>query len=413
MLKKLKTTKVWWNVCTFNMKGRGSQSTLTSKWSDINNMMKEDKISLLTLQETHLSKKHVDDIHNLYRRHLLVIHSEDPDHTTGKAGMAVVLNKNLVKTEGIKTTELIPGCALLVQIPWHADTTLNWLAMYASAMSKDENRSMWVKLKEMWSEIGLPQLDGLSGNFNFVEEAVDRLPAHEDDAAIVSAFQDFKAMLRLQNGWRVLHPMMKEYTFTRQSVPYSRSRIDHIYVHRSLLAQCMDWELSMSNVETDHHAALVQMSHPKVPYVDKGRWTMPLHLLRNKCMIKKVEGVLKEAGEEIKALGNGRTVERNPQKSIPIKKARMAELQAQIDNVLLDENLEQIEKLMTAALLQQRVVMLQWELNENCHTTNLVKAKLELETISKYWMNMGKPNAPRNMIQELKKPGTTPPTYVQ
>ncbi|KAK0496923.1 hypothetical protein EDD18DRAFT_1074046 [Armillaria luteobubalina] len=129
------------------MKARGFQSALTSKWSDINNIMKEDKISLLTLQETHLSKKHIDDIYNLYGRHLLVIHSEDLDHAAGKAGMAVVLNKNLVKTEGIKTTELIPGHVLLVQILWHADTTLNWLAMYASATSKDENRSMWVELK--------------------------------------------------------------------------------------------------------------------------------------------------------------------------------------------------------------------------------------------------------------------------
>ncbi|KAK0501078.1 hypothetical protein EDD18DRAFT_1010999, partial [Armillaria luteobubalina] len=183
----------------------------------------------LTLQETHLSEKHIEDIHNLYEKRLLIINSKDPENVTGKAGVTVVLNRNQVKMENVKTTELILGCALLVQIPWHADTVLNWLAIYVSATSKEENRDMWKELAHLWAKLSLPQFDSMSGNFNFVKEAIDCFPAHEDDAALVTAFQEFKLKLCLHDGWRDIHPTGKDYTFVRQSPPFSRSRIDHIY----------------------------------------------------------------------------------------------------------------------------------------------------------------------------------------
>lgn len=92
--------------------------------------MKDQKLGILTLQETHLIK---DDEAALNATPGLRIHIEtsiDPAHTNAK-GIAIVMNKNLVNTSGVKVHDLVPGRALLVIVPWHKDDTLKILTIYA------------------------------------------------------------------------------------------------------------------------------------------------------------------------------------------------------------------------------------------------------------------------------------------
>ncbi|KAK0495052.1 hypothetical protein EDD18DRAFT_1106892 [Armillaria luteobubalina] len=104
-----KQMKAWWIVESLNMKGRGSQVVERSKWSDIALMMKQKCISILTLQETHLSEDYANTIRTLYGKHLSIHFSVCEENATGKSGVVIVLNKDLVKTAEAKTTELILG----------------------------------------------------------------------------------------------------------------------------------------------------------------------------------------------------------------------------------------------------------------------------------------------------------------
>lgn len=159
---------------------------------------------------------------------------------------------------------------------------------------------------------------------------------------------------------------------------------------------------------------------------------MPLHLLNNKKMLSEIEETLKRTLDKITRLGGQRTETQNPQiiymegkkkmvetirrfarKSIPVKKARLEELQARIGMVLIDKTLSEDDRLMTAALLQQKIEELQNEVNMGRRTAGMIRAKLEMETVSKYWMNIGKSKAPQDTIQELRDTRTNPPTYVQ
>ncbi|KAK0474375.1 hypothetical protein IW261DRAFT_1341562 [Armillaria novae-zelandiae] len=124
------------------MKGRGSQVVEWSKCSDISLMMKQKQISVLTLQETHLSEDYANTIRSLYGKQLSIHFSASEENTTGKAGVAIVLNKDLVWMDEVSTTELIPGHALLLQAPWHAGSTFRWLAVYAPNNEK-ESKEMW------------------------------------------------------------------------------------------------------------------------------------------------------------------------------------------------------------------------------------------------------------------------------
>ena len=44
----------------------------------------------------------------------------------------------------------------------------------------------------------------------------------------------------------------------------------------------MDWEIDESGIETDHELVSVIITNPKAPFIGKGRWMLPLFLLKDK-----------------------------------------------------------------------------------------------------------------------------------
>ncbi|KAK0496496.1 hypothetical protein EDD18DRAFT_1105610 [Armillaria luteobubalina] len=168
---------------------------------------------------------------------------------------------------------------------------------------------MWEALMAMWADLNLPNPDGMSGDFNFVEDAIDRLPVHRN---------------------------------------------------------CNEWDIRNLPVGTDHRVVSVRITHPKALYVGKGHWTLPLHLLHNEKALKEADEVIKEMAIELRRLPQTRDAENSPQlvyargkeKIISIMR-RMEALQANLNATLCDNTLQEDEKLVTATLLQQKIMQLQ------------------------------------------------------
>ena len=93
-------------------------------------LMRERKIGILAIQETHLTDELALQFEELFDNNLKLIHSPDPT-TRNARGVAIVLNKRLVKTDNIKETTIIPGRAIIIKIPWHDNQNINILAIYA------------------------------------------------------------------------------------------------------------------------------------------------------------------------------------------------------------------------------------------------------------------------------------------
>jgi len=120
-------------------------------------------------------------------------------------GVAIVLNRELTNIHGIQQQDIIPGRAILLTLPWHSTLTLTVLNIYAPN-AHNENRAFWETLQEMWETKNLPFPDIMLGDFNIVEDALDRLPSHSDPAGPVSGLDNFRARLHLQDGWRNTNP---------------------------------------------------------------------------------------------------------------------------------------------------------------------------------------------------------------
>jgi hypothetical protein len=75
----------------------------------------------------------------------------------------------------------------------------------------------------------MPNTDFILGDFNMVEEALDRLPHHRDAQNVSDAMSALKEKFDLCDGWQYTYPDFLNYSFLQKS-PGSPSRIDRIYV---------------------------------------------------------------------------------------------------------------------------------------------------------------------------------------
>lgn len=113
---------------SLNIKGGGFMST-RQKWNKLCQIMKGN-VDILAVQETHLDMKKMEELNDLFKRQAHFISSLDPDKSNVK-GVAFVISKQLVNWKGIRHREMVPGRALVIEIPWHEGSTLSCLNVYA------------------------------------------------------------------------------------------------------------------------------------------------------------------------------------------------------------------------------------------------------------------------------------------
>jgi exonuclease III len=134
---------------------------------------------------------------------LCIVASYDRDNPSGRAGIAVVLNWDKTLTDDVKMAEIRQGRAMIIQTKWHTnDKKLTLLAIYALNDGIESER-FFVEVKDyLESRNHLSNPDIMLGDFNVVEQAIDRLPMHTDRNSTVEALAKLKDRYRLINGWR-------------------------------------------------------------------------------------------------------------------------------------------------------------------------------------------------------------------
>jgi len=111
----------------------------------------------------------------------------------------------------------------------------------------------------------------MMGDFNLVEDAIDRLPAHQDHAGATQALYELRSMLRLEDRWRKYKGNEKAYSYL-QKPNNIHSRIDRIYVTHDLTKTANEWEIKTPPIDTDHSIVSVKIANPRIPHQGHGRW---------------------------------------------------------------------------------------------------------------------------------------------
>jgi hypothetical protein len=316
---------------------------------------------------------------------------------------------------------------MLLTLPWHTDLTLTILNVYAPN-AHNENEQFWDTLETKWSDMNLPFPDIMLGDFNIVEDAIDRLPSHKDPSHAVIALDSLRSTLQLKDGWRATYPAHRSFSFLQTGTGV-QSRIDRICASNEIIETAADWEIGHSGIHTDHKLVSMCVIDPKTPFIGRGRWTMPMFLLEDKTLIKDIH----DLGLKFeRALNNivERTTTSNPQVlfksfkddviklvrtkakvAIPKMEQKIKKLQKEIQPMLANPDLEKDNMRRTLGLIEEQIANLERKRHKQTHTATAAHDRLEGETVSKYWSQVNKARKPRDVMYALEQPGSTPPVY--
>ena len=437
----MKKTKAVLKLATLNIRGGGSVAT-QGKWNHINQIIRDKKIAILAIQESHLNEASLNNLNTFYHKRMKIWNSEDPINPSAGKGVAIVLNKELTSWAEAKVTNIIPGRALLLELPWRNrknrnsdpnEARVNILAIYAPNTAQ-ENADFWSTLSDKWVAENLPIPDAMLGDFNVVEEAIDRLPPHRDNAQAASKLADFKSLHTLRDGWRHCYPTELAFSYT-QVATQSRSRIDRIYVSSPVYKHARNWVIEHTPINTDHCLVSMEFANPGAPFIGKGRWSIPLYLIKHRKVLQNIKKLGCQLEKDLETVsGDARTGGKNPQtlyytfkklltqETREFSKIETPKMEAQIKSLkeklrgTLNDTQEPLEVIQAkAAQVEERIKHLESIRHTKIRDNVAAKCRLESETMSKSWINANKDRHPRDTIAALRVPESSPeqPTYTK
>ncbi|KAJ7235977.1 DNase I-like protein [Mycena rebaudengoi] len=215
-------------------------------------------MGVMIVGEAHMNDRRRDNILSLFGRVVHIEYSADTDTPNAK--------------------EIIPGRAMLLNMKDVNGGPLTILGIYAPN-AIGENAAFWTDIRET------RRPDLMGGDMNVVEDPIDRLPAHPDANAAVTALDELKSYLRVIDGWREMYPTTRAYTY-HQLATGSQSRLDRFYIKRDRFEHTMEWEIRTTGIRTDHKSVSLKITTEGAPTMGHGRWVWPAHLTRDKVLTK-------------------------------------------------------------------------------------------------------------------------------
>ncbi|KAI0043863.1 DNase I-like protein, partial [Auriscalpium vulgare] len=294
-------------------KSHAPQAGPLSKWADVSHTMKLKRINVLGLQETHLAAEHLTSVQSLYERRLAIYNSADPDNASATAGVAFAIDKSTTRTDQVRFIELIPGRAAVLILQWRENASTTILNAYAPN-SPAEHPAFWQTLRDALTTHGVSTIDFMMGDFNLVEDEIDRTPPHPDRQTAVDALRSFRAAFKLQDTWR--HDHINHRLFTYRAVRNDnviQSRLDRIYTSETTARCVYEWDHVIGLIPSDHDMITVRYAPADATATGPGRWTMPLHLLTNAAFLREAKSAGRTLEEHIAAAADNRTPTHNPQ----------------------------------------------------------------------------------------------------
>ncbi len=417
-------------IGTLNMNGFGriEPGHADNKWGSIYRMMRTQNIGILLVQEAHLDADRVQFIEKFTASKLKILFSPHPERPTQRDGVAVVINKRLLSAANARATTIVPGKAIQLTVQWQQNESLHLLCIYAPSDSDASRKTFFQSVKAYYeSHSDFPKPHIMAGDFNNVEDVIDRMPVRENIESSIEKLDDLKSALGLMvvDGWRATFPSTKAYTFQRTE---SLSRLDRIYVTEDLFRTARAWRISEADVRTDHSMVTVDVVRERAPEMGRGRPVFPVYLLKDKKLAKQMKDRGLQAIEEMSKISSTgiRTEETNPQtvlaqlKADWMKLARSRErevvprllveiqqLEAEVRVVTRRTNLTDTEKASEVAALTAQIRHLKQKRINQLKSKARARHRLEGERPTKYWTNINREAKPRDVMYSLEREGET------
>lgn len=388
---------------TYNIRGKGHNERYT-KYRQLTQWMRINKIAIIAVQETKLNDNDINHIEKENPRSQILA-----NNGVGRsAGVAFILNKDMTSTWKTETTTIIPGRAMSIQITYDKlDLTIT--NIYSPNDTHDKI-AFYNEINNHLKETRINNEHIIMGDFNFVENAIDRIPMHMDDKDIIIAFNNIKTTSNLIDVWRNQNESEKQFTYTHNTYG-SLARIDRIYASRN--TQLCNWTFEPIGNLSDHKLVKCEYEYETEVYVGKGLWRLPMQLLKEPHFVKEATKIITKTHT---AMSNDQAKHKQTiwkETKIELKECAIR-VQREIRHQK-EKKIKEIKKRQRQAIKLANEEQTKKELNQtdkewaNTNQERLeayrVKAKakhlMEGERNTKYWYNLGKERREPSIIHSL------------
>ncbi|KAJ3919309.1 Endonuclease/exonuclease/phosphatase, partial [Lentinula edodes] len=409
-------TKASIKIAALNIRGHGhiDPSHPKNKWNHINQIMRDRKIAILAVSEAHMNAERRDNIEQLFGTRLKILFTKRED-TANAGGVAFVLNKHLTNVERIQTHIIVAGHALLLETNWHGDKRISILAIYAPNQSITENITFWQQIQTFFRRhTHIKKPDMMLGDFNMVEEQIDRLPMNKDHAQ-ADAFETVKTDLQLIDGWRQQYPNRKAYTFMQKRAGgiQNHARLDRIYIKPTMEDNAFEWRIQSPGLHTDHSIVSLRITCETAPDIGKGRWCWPKHIMYDKYLtlyIEKEGLILQAKLDKIEDQPNrayetqilwsdyqdriAKEACKRAKIIIPRIDKQIKDTETNLRLIEDDQTLTDDERSLSVTLLSEKLAELENKRHQSKRQNVKARNIVHGETISRYWSAMNKSKSP-------------------
>ena len=404
-------------IGSLNINGKRDEMK-KDKWPKLAKLIRSQGIAILGIQESHLENDEVETLQERFQN-LIVLNN---GVSTSKGGVTFILNKE--KVNGMKWTHipLLEGRVSRLEIEIEQERGINIILVYAPNENKEKS-AFWKRMKNKLKEIDNMENIVIMGDFNSVEEALDRYPHREEDAKVERAWSKVRKQLKLIDGWRLHNPLDKEYTHVHKATG-SMSRIDRIYLDKGIYPYSYNWGHEETGI-SDHSMVTVEILRKNLPFIGKGVWRMYQDDIDNERTIKRITELLSETNEN---MNNAKEKRANNNKSI---QRIWMETKEKIKAITIEERKTRESHLKRAKRKLKKGIAVRLEkLTEEMNETNLkyhreileMKTELKMtmrndltkmqiatranyrqkgEKCTKYWFNLKKEKMQENVILAL------------
>ena len=256
-------------------------------------------ISILALQETHIKTEYIEELNEKYR----YLKFYGCSTSTSSRGIMFILSESAGTLNDTNYKSFECGRTGMLSLKY-GDQTLNTVNIYMPNDKTYQRETLTNLRRALKNETGIKDSELIVlGDWNFVEDQVDRSPQHADDRGVNREMTKLKTVLDLSDRWRKANPSTRKYTWEGMSGHERKkifSRIDRIYVSSKVWQATNEYKIINCDM-SDHDGTSVMVRDASAPETGSGERKLNLKIMNHKifrdevlCLLTKLESQLEK-----------------------------------------------------------------------------------------------------------------------
>lgn len=295
MIGPARSTKL--TIGTLNTRGKINKGCKRTSIEMAIEYMRLANIDILAIQETRRKTEEEDDINERTRNFTIKLSGL----ATNSAGVGIILRDAAFKKETIKTTNIIPGHALQIEVETTEKEKIQIISIYAPNGSPKIKRRFYQQLNQKTARTQDTEMI-MIGDFNLCEHETDREPRSDtaDPIEIQLEWANTKTRLGIEDEWKRQNEDTTEFTFKQTNRNGTvRSRIDRIYGSQNIRKRMTEWR-NHGSLGSDHDLITTNIEKQEDVKIEPKRFRLSEVVMQEKPFIKKFERITRELAKEMK-----------------------------------------------------------------------------------------------------------------